>query len=226
MFKTLINLFYPVLCTGCGEPLVTGQEVVCTACRLQLPYLFDKIDDNNPVARVFWGRVNFEFAGALFYFQKNSIVQSILHEFKYKNRIEIADVFGKEIGKLIIKSDKMNYFDALVPVPLHPKKLRKRGYNQSELLANAIAQTVNKPVLTKVLSKKEFTETQTHKNRTDRWKNTAEKFVLESTNIPQKILLIDDVITTGATLDVCASLLHQHNPECKISAFSLAYSYR
>ena len=191
---------------------------------MQLPYLNASLDNDNPVAKVFWGRVELERAGALFYYKKNSIVQALLHDFKYKNSEAIGKIFGGEMGDVLVKNQAI--FNAIVPVPLHPKKQKKRGYNQSEILAEAIADKLKIPILKNALVKQSHTSTQTKKNRNDRWDNTAEKFVLGNVPFPENILLVDDVITTGATLDFCANLIREAYPETKISVFALAYTYR
>lgn len=224
MLKSVVNLFFPKLCTACREPLVTGQEIICTACRMQLPYLNSPLNNENPVAKVFWGRVPLEHAGALFYYKKNSIVQALLHDFKYKNNDEIGKIFGKEMSNVLQKNQAS--FTAVVPVPLHPKKLKKRGYNQSEVLSTVIAEELKIPVLKDLLRKQSDTSTQTKKNRNDRWDNTAEKFVLGNTPVSGHVLLVDDVITTGATLDFCANLIRKAYPDTKISVMAMAYTYR
>ena len=224
VLKPLINLFFPSLCAGCNNPLGTGQEVICTACRIDLPYVNSPFDKNNAIAKVFWGRCDFKHTVALLYFQKHNTVQNILHALKYKNRIEVGQVFGHEIGGLFLKQNII--FDALVPIPLHPSKLRSRGYNQSEAIANGICEKLGTPVLKNVLIKTSTTSSQTQKSRIERWKNSQEKFESGNQQPPENILLVDDVITTGATLEACYNVLKNQYPFCNISVAALAYTYR
>lgn len=225
MLGRLLNLFYPNLCAGCQQPLSTGHSVVCVACRMQLPYTnFDSME-NNPVMKAFWGRIPLISATALFYYQKHTIVQKLLHALKYKNRPDVGEMFGGEMARLLMIRKPSEPIDAIVPVPMHRSKLKTRGYNQSEILANEIAKILNKPVDTMSLKKETITNSQTQKGRFDRWRNSDENFVAFKTPY-NHILLVDDVITTGATLEACAGILLKENPQLKISIISMAYTYR
>lgn len=225
MFTRLINLFYPNLCAGCNEPLPTGNTVICVACRMQLPYTkFDSLK-NNPVIKAFWGRVELESATALLYYQKHTVVQKLLHALKYKNRDDVAKAFGSEMAELISQKEEIKNCDALVPVPMHWSKLKSRGYNQAEILADEMSKLLGKPVNNNLIKKEIFTNSQTHKGRLDRWRNSEENFVGLKSNL-KHIVLIDDVITTGATLESCANAILKANPEIKISVLAMAYTYR
>lgn len=225
MLHHTINLFYPRLCASCKQPLVTGQELLCTACRMQLPYTNFESFTSNPVAKTFWGRVPLEAAGALFYYQKNTVVQALLHELKYRQNAMVAEVFGAEMAKSRFMLQYSQSFEAILPVPMHKSKLKERGYNQSELLAQSIANSCQLKLDTHTLQKHTATKTQTHKNRFERWMNKQEDFVAAPLTYTQ-ILLVDDVITTGATLEACCMALTKANPNLKISVLAMAYAYR
>jgi len=225
LLARLLNLFYPNLCAGCQQPLSTGHSVVCVACRMQLPYTkFDSLE-NNPVMKTFWGRIPLNSATALFYYQKHTIVQKLLHALKYKNRPDVGEMFGGEMAQLLAKHQFDQPIDAIVPVPMHRSKLKTRGYNQSEILAIEIAKHMNKPVDTTMLKKETITNSQTKKGRFERWRNSDENFIANKTTYAH-ILLVDDVITTGATLESCAGVLLKENPQLKISIIAMAYTYR
>jgi ComF family protein len=228
IFTSLVNdfiaLFYPNICASCSEPLVRNEHLLCTACRYELPRTNFHTDPDNEVAQIFWGRVPLEYASAHFHFKKGGRVQELLHKLKYKNQKNI----GIEIGKMIghdLESSPFNQVDLLIPVPLHISKKRKRGYNQSECIATGISEALKKPVDTKTLQRKIANPTQTKKHRFERWTNVEGIFTLiNPENIADKhILLIDDVITTGATLEACAStLLRARNVKVSILAVAKA----
>lgn len=226
MLRPLINMFYPSLCAGCRHPLTAGQAVLCVSCRLELPYIQAEADQQHPVVKALWGRVPLQFGVALLYYQKHTIVQKLLHELKYKRRKEIGSQFGTEIAKLIINLDLESKFDAVVPVPMHISKYKTRGYNQSELLASQVAQLTQKPLVTGFIRKVSATATQTKKGRFARWQNMAETFALDThITAPGSILLVDDVITTGATLEACANTILGKYPQTRISVAALAHAY-
>jgi competence protein ComFC len=225
LFARLINLFYPNLCAACQEPLSTGNKVICVACRMQLAYTkFDSVE-TNPVTKTFWGRVPVTSATALLYYQKHTIVQKLLHALKYRSRADVAEVFGHEMAQLALQNGLLHQCDALVPVPMHRSKFKTRGFNQAELLANQIGAFANKPINTDVLTKETLTNSQTKKGRMDRLQNSSENFVAKKTTL-KHVVIVDDVITTGATLESCIGTLLKVNPEIKISVLAMAYTYR
>jgi len=161
------------------------------------------------VAKLFYGRINAENATAMCYYEKGSLVQHLMHQLKYKNKPEIGVYFGRKLGKKLSESELYKDIDAVIPIPLHPKKLKIRGYNQSKVIADGFVQAFPVPIIEDVLVRVEFTETQTRKNRWDRYQNVKDMFAVQH---PEKIqgkhvLMVDDVITTGATIEACAKHL-------------------
>lgn len=223
--EDLFGLFFPNLCLGCGQPLIRGEEVICTLCHFHLPKTYFHNDLDNPLNKVFWGRVNMESVAAFVYFQKGSTVQKLLHQLKYKGRQEIGFRIGKWYGAELREAPVFRDADLVIPVPLHPEKFRKRGYNQSEQFAEGIAAVMKIKTETRCLYRKVNTGTQTRKARYSRWENVENIFAVKN---PEKIkgrhiLLVDDVITTGATLEACSQALLRV-PGVKVSVATIAYA--
>jgi ComF family protein len=224
-FSGFFNLFYPNMCHVCGHDLVQGEDVVCTKCLYKLPLTRFWKHADNPVAQTFWGRVNINHACAYFFFAKGSKYRPLLHKLKYKGKPEIGIFMGKEFGRVLMGSEFYADVDQIVPVPLHPKKLRIRGYNQAEVIAKGMAFGLNTQVSTTHLLRSEFTETQTRKTRAERVLNVAEAFTLNNASELEgkHLLIVDDVVTTGATLEACAQKLLEI-PNCRVSIAALAYA--
>lgn len=207
--KDFFNLFYPSICFACGNHLYDGEDSICIACRVSLPYTFDENESNNKCARVFKGRVKINGASSLFYFKKKSKVQNLLHYLKYKGSEGVGLVLGNIHAELLMKSSIFKEIDLIIPVPLHPNKFKMRGYNQAALLAKGYAEVMKVEYLENILVRVKNTSTQTHKSRFERYENMNNVF--ECKQIEQlrnkNILLIDDVITTGSTLEACAEVL-------------------
>ncbi len=206
---SLMRLFYPDLCCACGQSLMRGEHVICLSCLMKLPETDFHTFSDNAVAKLFYGRINAENATAMCYYEKGSLVQHLMHQLKYKNKPEIGVYFGRKLGKKLSESDLYKDVDAVIPIPLHPKKMKIRGYNQSKVIADGFVQAFPVPVIEDVLVRVEFTETQTRKNRWDRYQNVKDMFGVQH---PEKIrgkhvLMVDDVITTGATIEACAKHL-------------------
>lgn len=224
-FKGFANLFYPNTCAVCDNDLVKGEDALCLGCLYKLPLTRFWNERDNAVAQTFWGRVDIENACAYFFFAKGSNYQQLLHKLKYKGEKQIGISLGKQLGSVLAKSDLYSGIDYVVPVPLHNKKLRIRGYNQAEVIAQGVCQAYNAKLLTNVLVRTEFTQTQTKKTREERAQNVAQAFAVNAPEIfsHKHILLIDDVVTTGATLEACASKLLV-SAGCKVSVATLAYA--
>jgi len=190
-----------------------------------MPLTYFEEDVDNLVAQVFWGRVYLEQAVSWFYFSKGSKYQSAIHKLKYQGRNDIAVYLGQEFGYQLGRATSFQIPDVLIPVPLHPKKMKKRGYNQSEEIAKGLSEALNIPLLSKVLLKSDNTKTQTNLSRFDRYLNVSESFTLNYIELIENkhIFLIDDVLTTGATLEACASKLLEIEG-VKVSAGTLAWA--
>lgn len=201
-----VALLYPRLCGACGDHLNKGEETICLSCQFDLPLTGFHKDPESPIAKRFWGRVPLQQATALYYFSKGGKVQHMIHELKYHGRTDVGEFMGRQLGRELHKDGALADIDAIIPVPLHPKKQRQRGYNQSEHFASGIAQVLQVPVLAEALSRVSYTESQTQKSREDRWLNVKDVFEVTDPTIleGQHLLLVDDVMTTGATLEACA----------------------
>lgn len=207
--KDFINLLYPSICYACGNHLYDGEEHICISCRMSLPYTFDEYILKNNTKKVFDGRVRISAASSLFYFQKKSKVQNLLHYLKYKGSEEVGIVLGEMHGQQLLQSELFSGIDIILPIPLHPKKLKIRGYNQSLLLAKGYAKAMQIECKEKILIRTFDTSSQTRKSRYERAENMKEVFeCIKIEEVKDKnILLVDDVITTGSTIASCAEIL-------------------
>lgn len=205
----LTQLFFPHTCYGCGSDLLSEESLLCLRCLNDLPETNFAKHANNPIEKIFWGRMPVVAAMTGFYFSKHAIIQTLIHQLKYKGKKEVGIFLGNRLAMQLKDSNRFNQIDALVPLPLFPDKLKKRGYNQAAVIADGMSEVLGIPVLNNVITRKLFTETQTRKGRTDRWQNVKESFALLNTDVIQNkhVLLIDDVITTGATTEACGSVL-------------------
>lgn len=221
----LFSLFFPDLCLGCGEPLVKGERYLCSVCQFHLPRTNFQFDIDNAVARVFWGRVKLEAAASFCYFTKGSNIQRLLHKLKYEGDREIGLYLGETYGRELKASILYDEIDLIIPVPLHPRKQRKRGYNQSEAIGQGLSRTLQAALETNVLFRKTNTSTQTRKTRYKRWENVENVFEVRRPDLirDKSVLLVDDVITTGATLEACAAALLTEQG-VRVSVVSIAYA--
>ena len=220
---SILNLFYPRVCAACGETLLKDEETVCLKCRYTLPFTGYENHADNPLAQVFYGRVRFHAVTACFFFAKSGKVQHLIHELKYKNNPEAGVFLGQELGKTIKDAPLFQGIDYLIPVPLHPRREKQRGYNQSLLIAQGINEVTGIPIGDKYLIRAVYTTTQTKKSADERHKNVKDIFEVR---VPEElegkhVLLIDDVLTTGATLESCAHQL-ENIPGIMISAATAA----
>ena len=224
-FNNLLDLFFPTLCVTCGSRLVTQEKFLCIDCWYDLPVTNFHFNTENKVAQLFWGRVKIEYATAYFGYNKGSNYQHLIHFIKYKGLKELGFETGRRFGTALSASPEFNSVDFVVPVPLHPKKQKIRGYNQSEWIAKGISESMKKPVSVDNLKRNLHTSTQTRKNRYERWENVENIFKV---NRPEEfagkhILLIDDVVTTGSTLESCAfQLLKIENVRVSIATLAFA----
>jgi ComF family protein len=205
VINDLLSLFFPQLCAGCDTPLVRGEDILCLNCLADLPKTNYRDGIDNPVALHFLGRVNINYAISFCRFDKGGRVQHLLHQMKYKGRKDIGYKMGLLFGFELIQNIQFKEIDAIVPVPLHPRKQRARGYNQSTEICKGISESMNRPIISGNLIRQVYTSTQTLKGRYERWENVSGIFrVKNSADFAGKhLLLVDDVITTGATLEAC-----------------------
>ncbi len=218
----LAGLFYPNLCIGCKTSLRRNEKQLCLNCLMQLPLTNYHQIKENIIEKRFYGKVEVQYATTFLYFEKEIITQKLLHEIKYKGRKELGEQLGALFGSQLASS-RFNEIDAVIPVPLHPDKFRLRGYNQSEWIARGMAKTMKRPLVNDVLKRMVKNPTQTKKSVYERWENTAGIF--DSENVTQienqHLLLVDDVLTTGSTLEACIIPL-QKIKGVKISIAALA----
>lgn len=203
--NALIGLFYPSICAACGNTLFKWEHIVCTRCKAFLPKTGYELNEDNPLARMFYGKVQLKAVTACFFFSKEGKVQHLIHELKYKSNTDAGVFLGQELGKCIKKAPLFQGIDYLIPVPLHPKREKERGYNQSLMIARGISEVTGISIGEKYLVRSVNTATQTHKSKEERWKNVKDIFeVKHPEQLEGKyVLLIDDVLTTGATLEAC-----------------------
>jgi len=218
-----LSLLYPQVCAACGTLLYRQEETVCLSCRMLLPKTGYEKEDNNPISRIFWGRIPFNAVSACFFFSKQGKIQHLIHELKYKKNADAGYFLGREIGKELAQSSYYQGIDYIVPVPLHPTKMRIRGYNQSEIIGKGIREIMCCTLSNDNLSRAVASKTQTKKSRFARWENVKDIFKL---NRPEEfagkhVLLVDDVITTGSTIEACGKVLMQA-PAIKVSVAAAA----
>lgn len=221
---SILHLLFPHVCTGCGSDILSEESVLCMRCVDAMPETNFELHSNNPVEKIFWGRVPLTGATAQFYFTKESLMQHLMHQFKYKGNKDLGLQWGRMMGEQIKKSGRFEV-EALVPLPLFPAKEKKRGYNQATILCNGMAESMGVPVFDKIIVRPQHTETQTKKGRIERWKNMEGKFILTNPGAihNKHILLVDDVVTTGATLEACSNeLLKAENVRLSLATLCVA----
>lgn len=223
MLPSIINIFFPKVCYACHDVLNDNEYDICTHCRNNLPVTNFHFNNDPTVLKVFYGRVKIEHATALLRFEKKGIVQQLIHSLKYKEQEQIGVFLGDWLGGELKTLKAYHDIDVVIPVPLHKKKLKKRGYNQVAKFGQQIALALNVPYVDDVLLKVTNTESQVLKKRLARWNDTNELFTLQKNHaIANKhILLVDDLITTGATMEACITVLNQAE-NIKISVASMA----
>jgi ComF family protein len=220
-----ISLLFPQLCPACGTDLVANEKLICTDCLYNLPLTNFHLQRDNIVAQQFWGKINTDGAYALYYFSKGGKVQSLMHHFKYKGMHQIGNLLGNIAGAQLMGNDKFNAVDYIIPVPLHKSRLKERGYNQSACFAHGLAQKLQGTVEENNLVRVKATETQTHRSRFSRFENMQEVFTVKDPEKLQNkhVLLVDDIVTTGSTLEACGIQLLKI-PGLKLSIATIAYA--
>ncbi len=223
--ESILHVVFPHVCDGCGSDLLNIESRLCIRCLSNLPDTNFEIHANNPVEKVFWGRLPVVNASAHLYFTKESLVQQLMHQLKYRGNKELGVQLGRIMGNALLNSNRFTDIDALIPLPLFPSKEKKRGYNQAKVLCDGMAEILCIPVLSNVITRPQHTETQTKKGRIERWKNIEGKFrLVDAEAIRNKhLLVVDDVITTGATLEACGTeLLSAENVKLSIATLCIA----
>lgn len=223
LFSALLSLFYPKLCVGCGDVLRENEPHLCLHCLLHLPETDYHLFPGNPLEVLFWGRIRVERVAAFLFFRKGAMVQKMLHALKYKGNWEIGEYLGQYYGRKLRASGCFEDVAAILPIPLHKKKLRIRGYNQSEAIAKGLSQAMGIPYYVDVLIRTEFTETQTKKGRFSRWENVKNVFAVQKVEkiAGKHVLVCDDVLTTGATTEAAVTPLLKCN-SVRVSIVTLA----
>ncbi len=223
----LLHLIYPHMCIICEEELPSEAQHICVFCtsNLRFTYFENFINEDSPLDQLFYGRIPINATYALLHFDQNTGTQDLLHRLKYKHNKTLGIFLGREIGHKILSSPKFKDLDMIIPMPIHSSKEFIRGYNQSETLAQGLSEILNVPVNLTLVKKSRATESQTKKGRFERWDNVQLNFITNfKKNTPiQHVAIIDDVITTGSSIEsLCVSLL-EYYPKLKISLISLAY---
>lgn len=221
-FRDFTHLIFPYNCLGCGNALDENELPICDQCRDALPLTNYWNYDDNYVAKLFWGKVQLQHACAYTFFLKQGMVQKLIHELKYKRKSDAGELMGQFFGEKLNDSVYRD-IDVVVPVPLHKSREKTRGYNQCDFIAKGIAKSMGKSYNTKILSRIRANETQTRKGVYERWINVQELFQVDQPQFVagKHVLLVDDVVTTGSTLEACAGAILQV-PGAKVSIATLA----
>ena len=223
--NSFLHLLFPHVCSGCGNDIVNEESMLCMRCISELPETNFHMHSNNPVEKIFWGRLPLFCATAQYYFSKETRMQHLMHQFKYKGNKDLGKQLGYLMANDLSQSNRFKNIEALIPLPLFAAKEKKRGYNQATVLCEGIAEIMKIEVLTDVIIRTQHTETQTKKGRIERWANIEGKFeLIKPDKIRNKnILLVDDVITTGATLEACGhELMNADNVRLSVATLCFA----
>ena len=226
MFKNIINLFFPPVCAGCHSFLISNENVICTLCRHNIPLTNHHLNPENEAFKKFYGRIPIEYTSALFYFHKKGIVQELIHNLKYKGQEQIGTVLGEWYADDLKNSIVIQSVDQIIPVPLHKRKLRERGYNQVTKFGNALSEGLNIEYNPNLLVRNIYSKTQSRKSFLNRIDGIDALFDVTFTEKDHNkhFLLIDDVLTTGSTLEACSHALLKI-PGAKISVVCMALAH-
>jgi ComF family protein len=203
------HLLYPHFCCGCGVDFISTKEFLCAKCNNSLPLTQFSHIPFNPIEKMLFGRLPLVAGASMYYFTKSSLLQHLLVQLKYNNNKEVGYFLGRQLGEVLKINDRFNSIDCIVPLPLHPKKLYQRGYNQADLIGDGMASVWPKKLLKTAVTRLIFTKTQTHETRISRWENMEGVFEVQDPELlkGKHVLLIDDVITTGASLEACGAAI-------------------
>lgn len=225
MLKSVFDLFFPTVCLSCTDVLRTGEKTLCAFCRHDLPVTDHFFNPENEIHRKFYGRLSLEYAASMVYFFKEGMMQRLMHQLKYRGQQQVGQYFGSWGGKLISEGWPENDFDYIIPVPLHQKRLRERGYNQLTLFGQELSKSLQIPFKEDLLHRDLYDVTQTKKSFLDRTSHKKTYFGIHQDDSLQgsHFLLIDDVITSGSTLESCGKLLLSI-PNSRLSILTMAYT--
>lgn len=209
ILQDFLSLFFPHYCLGCHGALLKGEELICTTCMLEMPQTNFHLDRENTLFKRLSVRIPLRHGIALFRFTKNGRVQGVLHALKYKNQPEAGITLGKLYGEKLAAAGLLHAFDLIIPIPLHRARRRKRGYNQSAKFAEGLSEKLGIPFSDAAVLRKIKTDTQTRKSKLNRWENVKEVFEVSDPALVRnrRVLLVDDVVTTGATVEACGQVL-------------------
>lgn len=225
LLDDFLSLIFPRICYGCGNHLLRNENLICTECYVIIPRTNYHIQKENPVSQIFWGRCLIESAAAFSYYNKGSRIRNLIHNLKYRGIKEIGFELGRIYGLILKPSGFTENIDMIIPVPLHPSKKRSRGFNQSEVISSGLADTTGLPVNATSIERALASSTQTKRSRYDRWVNVEGIFrVIDPDAIKGRhVLLVDDVITTGSTMESCINELLGIEG-VKVSVVAIAYA--
>ena len=223
LWDDLISILFPRICYACGNQLLRNEQLICTECFVSIPRTNYHLGVDTPLDQLFWGRCRLEKAAAFSFYSKGSRIRKLIHNLKYNGIKEIGEELGRIYGSALNSSGFTSGMDLIIPVPLHPVKERIRGYNQSLLIASGLSETTNLPVDTGSLVRSSASDTQTKRSRYERWANVSGIFTIADRDriAGKHILLVDDVITTGSTIEACANELLKVE-DVRVSVVALA----